>query len=116
MMVDRTWGHYTVLHTDGCGVKLKELVVEPGKRLSMQKHALRSELWFVSHGQATVYSLDDSNNSELVGVFGRHQHLWIHRESWHQLCNTSDQELRMIEIQYGTDCAEDDIVRMDING
>jgi mannose-6-phosphate isomerase-like protein (cupin superfamily) len=116
MRTDRTWGHYTVLHTDGNAVKLKELVVAPGRRLSMQKHEKRAELWFVAHGQATVYSLDDSSKPALVGVFGRHQHVWIPRESWHQLSNDSDQELRMIEIQYGVDCVEEDIVRMDLDG
>ena len=37
-------------------VKVKELTVEPGKRLSMQRHEERSEHWFVSEGTAHVYT------------------------------------------------------------
>jgi mannose-6-phosphate isomerase-like protein (cupin superfamily) len=31
---------------------------------------------------------------------------------WHQLANESDKPCKVIEIQYGKDCLEDDIERM----
>jgi len=108
---DRTWGYYRVLHQDGKQVKLKELTVAPGQKLSMQKHEKRSEFWFVTSGVATVYTLDVSSDIELSGVFGKHEHLWIQCGKWHQLSNEGTEELRMIEIQYGDDCVEEDIVR-----
>ena len=77
----------------------------------MQKHSKRSELWFVTTGQATVYTLDSSSDIELMGVFGRHQHVWIATNQWHQLVNEGKEPLRLVEIQYGEDCIEDDIVR-----
>ena len=45
-----------MLHENGPKVKVKELTVEPGKRLSMQRHEERSEHWFVSEGTAHVYT------------------------------------------------------------
>ena len=44
----RDWGYYRVLHEDTQQVKLKELTVDPGKNLSMQRHQSRAEFWFVS--------------------------------------------------------------------
>jgi cytidyltransferase-like protein len=108
---DRAWGYYRVLHQDERQVKVKELTVDPGKRLSLQKHSKRSEFWFVAHGQASVYTINCSSDIELMGVFGRFQNLWIQNGQWHQLVNDSDEPLRLIEIQYGENCIEDDIIR-----
>jgi cytidyltransferase-like protein len=49
----RQWGYYRVLH-EVPGMKVKELTVNPGKSLSMQKHHLRAEYWIVSEGSAIV--------------------------------------------------------------
>lgn len=108
---DRQWGYYRILHEYGQHVKLKELVIEPNKYLSMQKHKERSEFWFVAEGVATVYSLDSSTDIELLGKFGHNQHIWIPKNSWHQLCNEDVVPLKLIEIQYGTNCIEEDIER-----
>lgn len=107
----RSWGYYRVLHEQGQQVKVKELVVEPGQRLSMQRHGNRAEHWFVAEGQAHVYSLDRSTDLDLVGVYNQFDHIHIQREHWHQLSNETDQPLRVVEIQYGSRCVEDDIER-----
>jgi len=108
----RQWGYYRILHENGPGVKLKELTVEPGKRLSMQKHQNRAEFWFVSEGTATVYTVDPgSTDIELVGVYNEQQYLHVPIKQWHQLSNETDKPLKIIEIQYGTNCIEEDIVR-----
>lgn len=114
--VDRSWGCYKVLHTDGPGVKVKELTVDPGKRLSLQHHKLRSEFWFVAYGEATVYTLNSSSDVEKIGSYRAHESLWITRDQWHQLSNETAEPLRLIEIQYGEQCDEEDIVRMDTDG
>jgi cytidyltransferase-like protein len=109
---DRAWGYYRVLHEVGSHVKLKELTVLPGQRLSMQRHAKRAEFWFVAEGEATVYTVDPySTDYDLLASPSRHQHTWIQLGEWHQLCNHTDQLLKLIEIQYGEDCVEDDIQR-----
>ena len=109
---DRAWGYYRILHEVGSHVKLKELTVMPGKRLSMQRHEKRAEFWFVAEGEATVYTVDPySTDQELLASPARHQHTWIRLGEWHQLCNETDQLLKLIEIQYGEDCVEEDIER-----
>jgi len=108
---ERVWGNYRVLHEAGAQVKVKELTVEPGQRLSMQRHQHRAEHWFVTHGTATVYTINRKSDAELLGEFGTHQHIHIDRGEWHQLCNETNQPLRVVEIQYGTSCVEEDIER-----
>lgn len=107
----RPWGYYRVLHEPNANVKLKELTVEPRKSLSMQRHKDRAEFWFVSEGTASVYTLNRSTDMEMVGMYQEHQHIWIPQESWHQLCNETDKPLKIIEIQYGENCVEEDIER-----
>lgn len=107
----RAWGHYRVLHTVGKQTKLKELTVTPKTCLSMQRHDHRAEFWFVAEGEAAVYTLDNSSDHDLVGHFGVHEHIWIANNQWHMLCNETDQPLKLIEIQYGDDCVEEDIER-----
>jgi len=108
----RPWGHYRVLNNEYRSVKLKELVVEPGQRLSMQKHSQRNEFWFVTQGQATVYTVNYRTDLELMGQYQPHDSLFIAMGQWHQLCNETDQILKLIEIQYGVDCQETDIERL----
>jgi D-beta-D-heptose 7-phosphate kinase/D-beta-D-heptose 1-phosphate adenosyltransferase len=108
----RQWGHWRVLHEQGHEVKLKELTVEPGKRLSMQRHKDRAEHWFVAEGTATVYTVNSaSTDEELLGVYEQFQHVHIRQTEWHQLSNETDQPLKIIEIQYGKNCIEEDIER-----
>lgn len=107
----RPWGYYRVLH-ETPGVKVKELTVDPGAALSMQKHQGRAEFWLVSSGEATVYGLDTaSTDAELRGRFGKHQYLHIDTNEWHQLVNEDPNPLKIVEIQYGERCEEDDIER-----
>ena len=108
---NRNWGYYRVLHEDGPEVKVKELTVMPGQKLSMQRHQERSEHWFVSQGTATVYTLNVSTDVELHGTFNTHQSLHIPATMWHQLSNETEKPLKLVEIQYGTNCIEEDIER-----
>lgn len=107
----RPWGYYRVLHEYGPLVKLKELTVEPGHALSMQRHKDRAEHWFVAEGTATVYTINRSTDVELVGTFAQHKHIHIDRHEWHQLANEHDTPLKIVEVQYGTACVEEDIER-----
>lgn len=107
----RNWGYYRVLHEIGQQVKLKELTVNPGNKLSMQRHFHREEYWFVAEGVATLYTLDNAGKETHVGDFGLFQSLNIECEEWHQLRNEQDFPLKIIEIQFGDKCIEEDIVR-----
>ena len=107
----RNWGYYRVLHTVGSNVKVKELTVEPGSSLSMQRHSKRAEVWFVAEGIATLYSSDNDVELYHVADYGLYQLISIEVEQWHQLRNEQDFPLKIIEIQYGTECKEEDIER-----
>ena len=107
----RPWGCYRILHQYGKEIKVKELTVAPGQCLSMQKHEERAEHWFIAEGTAEVYTVNKSSDHEFMGVFRRHQSLHVRKGEWHQLCNPSNEPLRIVEIQYGTNCVEEDIQR-----
>ena len=110
---DRPWGYYRVIHGVGEQTKVKELTVNPGMRLSMQRHQNRAEHWFVAEGTATVLTIDEkSTDVEVKGVYNKHQYVHIPRTEWHQLCNDTTEPLKMIEIQYGANCVEEDIERI----
>ena len=100
----RPWGYYRVLY-DMPGTKVKELVVDPGKQLSMQRHKFRSEYWKVTAGMARI--VNDAGNTTL-GVHGSY---FVARSEWHQLTNPFTEPLKLVEIQYGPECTEDDIER-----
>lgn len=108
---ERPWGYYRVLHEVGRKVKVKELTVEPGKHLSMQRHKNRLEKWFVAEGTATLYTINRSSDMELVGTYEQFTTVHIHADQWHQLVNESSEPLKIIEIQYGNVCIEEDIER-----
>ncbi len=108
----RPWGYYRVLHEHGPGVKVKELTVDPGMCLSMQRHSDRAEFWFVAEGVASVYTVDSrTTDVDHLGHYRKFDHLHIIQGQWHRLCNESTEPLRIIEIQYGDACLEEDIER-----
>ena len=104
---ERPWGYYRVLH-EVPGMKVKELTVDPGKSLSMQKHQHRAEFWIVSEGIASLKRLGD----EGVTVLQAHHQQTIYPQQWHQLINQTNDPVKIVEIQYGTICDEDDIERL----
>jgi mannose-6-phosphate isomerase-like protein (cupin superfamily) len=107
----RSWGYYRVLH-DVPGLKVKELTVDPGKQLSMQKHYNRAELWFIADGEATVGEYSRVYPTALqTPTLLKHSTHRIPEEQWHQLANPYNKPCRIIEIQYGDQCVEDDIER-----
>jgi cytidyltransferase-like protein len=107
----RPWGYYRILQSDDQTVKVKELVVNPGQHLSMQRHRYRQEFWFVSRGCATVYTINKSTDIEIRDKLNIFENTWIADNEWHQLANEQETPLHIIEIQYGFNCVEEDIER-----
>jgi cytidyltransferase-like protein len=103
---ERPWGYYRIIHTDGHHTKVKELTVLPGKSLSMQSHTNRNEYWLVSQGIATV------NLNKFTKNLLKHENCIIRKGEWHQLSNQGTEDLKIIEIQYGDNCDENDITRL----
>lgn len=108
--VYREWGYYRVLHNDGIETKVKELVVNPHSKLSLQSHNGRSEHWLVTSGEAKVKL---GKNLETIADHSmkKHDEIRIPANYLHQLINDTSEELKIVEIQYGTFCTEDDIQR-----
>ena len=110
-LTKRDWGIWKVL-ADYKTVKVKELVVNPHSELSWQSHENRNELWFIRQGTATIYySSDDEGKDVFVTTKKPTQTMSIPQRKWHQLVNETDELVSVIEIQFGTDCSESDILR-----
>ena len=107
---ERPWGYYRVLH-EVPGMKVKELTINPGQKLSMQRHQFRAEYWIVSEGRANVNSIMPGGYSLPTTELAKHEEYKVPVNEWHQLCNTSDEPVKIVEIQYGEQCIEEDIER-----
>ena len=106
----KPWGYYTVLEETNSNVKVKKLHVNPGGTLSLQRHFKRSEYWFVASGTAFLETVTADGNLKIT-QHEKHDHIHIPLTSWHRLFNPLDQPVEIIEIQYGSDCIEEDIER-----
>ena len=105
---ERPWGHYRVLY-ETPNTKVKELTVNPGHSLSMQRHEHRNEYWHVVEGIATVH--EERQTSSSKHSLYKHHTLNIPCGVWHQLKNETDEPLKIVEIQWGEKCIEEDIER-----
>jgi cytidyltransferase-like protein len=107
---ERQWGYYRVLH-EVPGMKVKELTVNPGKSLSMQRHHHRAEYWIVSEGEAVVNRQMESGYALPSVNLRKHVEYQVPVREWHQLTNPFDIPVKVVEIQYGENCIEEDIER-----
>lgn len=107
---ERLWGSFYNLFEED-QVKVKELIVAPGKGMSFQRHFKRSEIWMVSKGSCIVnYSKDDPDNKQNIKL-NKFDHYLVPLGEWHQITNPFEEACHLIEIQYGEECVEDDIER-----
>lgn len=102
--VAKPWGSFSTLE-EGSGYKIKRLVVQPGERLSLQKHQHRAEHWVVVSGTATIVRGDRrfTLRTRKCAV--------IPRQAWHRIENHGRQPVVVIEVQHGSYLGEDDIIR-----
>ncbi len=104
--VYRPWGHYEGID-QGDGYQVKRLVVDAGKRISLQRHQHRSEHWVVVRGSARVTL--ETTTFELA----TNESTYIEAGAIHRLENAGFQPLEVIEVQTGTYLGEDDIERFE---
>lgn len=100
----RPWGCWTVLG-EGEGYKVKRIEVNPGHRLSLQRHAHRSEHWIVVAGTAKI------NIDERTSFIDTQESTFVPAGVVHRIENPGPDLLIIIEIQNGCYLGEDDIVR-----
>ena len=106
MTESRPWGGYEVL-SDAASHKVKRLTVEPGHRLSYQRHAHRSEHWFVVSGHGTAI-VGDTPQPVAPGVA-----VDVPAGTAHRIENSGTEPLVFVEVQHGTSFEEDDIERLE---
>jgi mannose-6-phosphate isomerase len=103
---ERPWGSYSVLD-DQPTFKVKRIEVRPGKRLSYQRHARRSEHWFIVSGSARV-TLDGVTSDLSAG-----DAVDIPVGTDHRIENPAGGPMVFVEVQHGDYFGEDDIVRLE---
>lgn len=103
--VYRPWGFFDSIES-GDGFQVKKLKVNPGAKLSLQKHKYRSEHWIVTSGEAFVTCGEDT--FKLM----KNESTFIPKGEVHRLENKGADDLVIIEIQTGDYLGEDDIIRL----
>ncbi len=102
--VYRPWGYYHSID-NGERHQTKRIVVNPGSRLSLQKHHHRAEHWIVVKGTAMVTRGDEKI------LLSENESTYIPLGVTHCLENPGVIPLEMVEVQSGSYLGEDDIVR-----
>jgi mannose-1-phosphate guanylyltransferase/mannose-6-phosphate isomerase len=100
----RPWGSFQVLH-EGPAFKVKEIIVAPGGRLSLQSHKHRAEHWVVVAGTAKV-----TVDAEVL-LLEPNQSVHIPLGARHRMENPGVLPMHLIEVQCGDYLGEDDIIR-----
>ena len=104
--VFRPWGYYDSIDS-GKNFQVKRISVNPGAKLSLQKHKYRSEHWVVVKGVATITCGTE------VFELNENQSTYIPQGQIHRLENSTRDILEIIEIQTGSYLGEDDIKRIE---
>lgn len=103
--VQRPWGWYQTVDL-GNRFRVKRILVEPGKRLSLQSHHHRAEHWIVVRGTAQVVRGDETL------LLSENDSIYLPLGIVHRLGNPGKIPVEIIEIQTGAYLEEDDIVRL----
>jgi mannose-1-phosphate guanylyltransferase len=104
--VFRPWGSYDSVDS-GSNYQVKRISVNPGARLSLQRHQFRAEHWVVVKGQAQVH-VDGQDH-----LLNANDSIYIPRGAVHCLANESNEALHLVEVQSGSYLGEDDIERLE---
>ena len=101
------WGSWEVLSEEP-GYKVKRLIINPGQQTSYQYHLHRTEYWVtvIGNGECCINEQDHMLSAEGLPIV-------IPYHCRHEIRNPSETPLVIIEIQYGTICEEEDIIRLD---
>jgi mannose-1-phosphate guanylyltransferase/mannose-6-phosphate isomerase len=106
LRVHRPWGFYQSLH-NGERFQVKRITVNPGAKLSLQKHFHRAEHWVVVNGTALV-----TRDNEQI-LLRENESTFLPLGCVHRLENPGQIPLNLIEVQSGPYLGEDDIVRFE---
>ena len=102
--VKKPWGSFEIIN-DGDKYTLKKIIVNPGGQLSLQSHKHRSEHWLIAEGIAEVIINDEIFNLK------ENQHIFVPQGAKHRLTNIGEKNLVVVEMWYGDNLDENDIIR-----
>ena len=72
-------------------LKVKELIVEPGKSMSSQRHFKRNEIRLISEGTCIVSYLNYTNNKNIKELqLNKFDHYLVPVGHWNQVSNLSN--------------------------
>ncbi len=104
----RLWGSFFNLFEED-QVKVKELIIHPGKDMSLEKHFKRSEIYIVSKGSCIInFSRDDPDDKKNIQL-NKFDHCHVPPGDWHQITNPFKDVCHLIGIQYGQAFTKDDM-------
>jgi len=104
--VYRPWGKFTNLEEKN-NFKVKLLTINPGKRLSLQKHLHRSEHWTVVTGTALI------KNGDKEFLLRPNESTYIPIGEIHRISNVGKLPVKIVEVQVGEYLDENDIIRIE---
>ena len=102
----RPWGGFETLEK-GAGYKVKRLVVQPGHRISLQRHRFRAEHWVIVAGAPRVVIAGRARRLKPFAT------IEVPRGAWHRIENPGRRPVVVIEVQHGPRLQENDIIRRD---
>jgi mannose-1-phosphate guanylyltransferase/mannose-6-phosphate isomerase len=111
-IVYRPWGSYESICASE-RFQVKQIIVNPGQKLSLQMHHHRAEHWIVVSGTAEVTCEDKVADEDKVFTLKEDQSTYIPLGHRHRLANPGKMLLKLIEVQSGSYLGEDDIIRFD---
>lgn len=105
----RPWGYYRTID-QWKNAQVKTIVVKPGKRLSLQTHKSRAEVWIVVDGEG------ERQTNDFIHPCSRGDVVSIPVETPHRIKNTHHlKDLVFVEVALGyhDKISENDIVRLE---
>ena len=103
---NRPWGRWEEYIFEPT-YRVKRIIVFPGKRLSLQRHKLREEVWVIVEGSGLMTRGDETFPIKKGDVLN------IPKYTVHRIENNTESDpLVFIETQMGV-CPEDDIERLE---
>jgi mannose-6-phosphate isomerase-like protein (cupin superfamily) len=104
-VAERPWGMFQQFVSNTC-VTVKVITVQPGHRLSLQRHAHRGEMWQILDVPIDI-TVGDASWSALQGEI-----VWVPNGVLHRMGNSGTYSGRVLEVAFGC-FDEDDIERLD---
>lgn len=93
-LAERPWGHFQQFVSNET-VTVKIITVQPGHRLSLQRHQHRGEMWQVLDGPIDIVVGDRAWQAQ------GGETIWVPRGALHRMGNSGTEPGRLLEVAFG---------------